>query len=176
MRPSAATLPAAAARPTSKLWRVPRRLLLLLLLCLACSGAPETPAVLKGRLVLDTDPNPLAARKVGDDLYEFSFAIVMREEGGVDVRIDDFTVEAVAFKTVVVRSQTFPGSYIVERGYPAEVPAGQYLRFDFRKRWPIPTRFLLSGATVRVTARTVDRQGRKDVSRATIGVRLLGDS
>lgn len=152
---------------------LPRLVLLTpLLLCLGCSGNREAPAVLKGRLVLDTDPNPLMARRVGEDLYELAFAIVMREEGGVGVRIEDFTVEAIAFKTVVVHSQTFPATYITGRGYPAEVEAGKYLRFDFVKRWSLPTRLLLSGAAVRVTARTVDREGRRDVSRVRIDVRV----
>lgn len=126
--------------------------------------------MIKGRLVLDTDPNPLVARKVGEDLYELAFAIIMREEGGVDVRIEDFTVEAIAFKTVVVRTQTFPATYITDRGYPASVAAGKYLRFDFVKRWSLPSQFLLSGAAVRVIARTVDRQGRRDVSTVRIDV------
>jgi hypothetical protein len=150
------------------------RLALVLLVCAACTGLQETPALIKGRLVLDTDPNPLVARQVGDDLYELAFAIVMREEGGVDVRIEGFTVEAIAFKTVVVQSQTYPASYITDRGYPAAVAAGQYLRFDFVKRWPLPTRLLLSGAAVRVTARTIDAQGRRDVSVVKIPVRVNG--
>jgi hypothetical protein len=149
-----------------------RRAAILLLLCIACSGLQETPALVKGRLVLDTDPNPLIARAVGEDLYELAFAIVMREEGGVDVRIEDFTVEAMAFRTMVVQSQTFPATYITGRGYPAAVPAGQYLRFDFVKRWSLPTRLLLSGAALRVTARTVDAQGRRDVSVVKIDVEV----
>lgn len=147
-----------------------RRAAFLLLLTLACSGLQETPALLKGRLVLDTDPNPLIAKPVGEDLYEVAFAIVMREEGGVDVRIEDFTVEAIAFKTIVVHSQTFPASYITDRGYPASVAAGQYLRFGFVKRWSLPSRLLLSGAAVRVTARTVDARGARSVSGVKIDV------
>lgn len=143
----------------------------MLLLLAACSGmVREAPTPIKGRLILDTDPNPLVVRQVGEDLYELAFAIVMREEGGVDVRIEDFTVEALAFKSVVVQSQTFPATSITGRGYPDGVAAGQYLRFDFVKRWPLPTRLLLSGAVLRVTARTVDAAGRRDESKVRIPV------
>lgn len=148
-----------------------RRTLLLALLLSSCTTLDrEAPTALKGRLILDTDPNPLVARQVGEDLYELAFAIVMREEGGVDVRIEDFTVEAIAFKGVVVQSQTFPASYITDRGYPAAVAAGEYLRFDFVRRWSLPARLLLSGAAVRVTARTVDRDGRRDTTNVRIPV------
>ncbi|HET7712060.1 MAG TPA: hypothetical protein VFL80_09045 [Thermoanaerobaculia bacterium] len=143
----------------------------LLIACASCAGIPaESPAALKGHLVLDVDPNPLVARQVGEDLYEVAFDIIMREQGGVGVRIDDFTVDAIAFKGVTVQSQMFPASFITDRGYPANVAAGKYLRFSFVKRWSLPTRLLLSGASLRVTARTTDENGRRNVSNARIGV------
>ncbi len=150
--------------------RVLRVLCVSLVLVLACTVSPEKPAVFKGHLVLDTDPNPLVARRVGDDLYEFSFDIIMREAGGVDVHIEDFTVSAIAFKSVTVQSQTFPARTITDRGYPASIAAGKYLRFSFVKRWKIPARLLLSGASLHISARTIDADGRHDTSVARIGV------
>lgn len=142
----------------------------LILLC-GCSSMPhESPAVYKGHLELDVAPNPLQARRVGEDVYEFTFDIIMREAGGVGVRIEDFTVDAIAFKTVTVRSETFPAKYITDRGYPASIAAGKYLRFSFVKRWKIPAPLLLSGASLHVSARTVDADGRHDTSQVRIPV------
>lgn len=143
-------------------------------LLLACSRLQdERPTLVRGMLVLETIPNPLLARSLGDDQYELAFDIVMREQGGVDTRIEDFTVEAVGPGGLVVRSETHPASFITARGYPAEVAAGRYLRFSFVKRWRLPSPLLLAGASVRVTARTVDAAGfrstttfRADVHRA----------
>jgi hypothetical protein len=141
------------------------------LLLSACSGLPkEESALLHGHLELEVEPNPLVARPLGDDVYEFAFDIIMRERGGVDVRIEDFTVEAIAFKTIPVRSQTYPASFITSRGYPADIAAGKYLRFSFVKRWKLPTDLLLSGASARITARTVDRDGRRNTSELRVGV------
>jgi len=135
-----------------------------------CAAVPkEAPVPVRGHLVLDTNPNPLIARRVGDDLYEFAFDIIMREAGGVDVRIEDFTVEAVAYRAVVVRSQTFPATAITDRGYPASIAAGKYLQFHFVKRWNIP-HALLPGASLRVSARTIDANGRRDTTGVRIGV------
>ncbi len=147
-----------------------RTIVAILTLACACATTPERPAAFRGHLILDTDPNPLIARKVGEDLYELSFDIIMREAGGVDVRIEDFTVSAIAFKTITVQSQTFPARYITDRGYPATIGAGKYLRFSFVKRWKIPARLLLSGASLHVSARTIDADGRRDTSEARIGV------
>lgn len=132
----------------------------LLLLFAGCHAfREEAPAVLRGRLVLEVQPNPIQAVPVGEDLYEMKFDIIMREEGGVAVSIEDFTVEAIAFRSVTVQSQTFPPSFITDRGYPASIQAGKYLRFSFTKRWQIPSRLLLSGASARVRARTRDANG-----------------
>ena len=134
----------------------------------------ESPTVLRGRLVLEVEPNPIVAVEAGEDLYDFRFDIVMREEGGVGVRIEDFTIDAIAFKTVPVRSVTFPASYIVERGYPASIDAGKYLRFSFMRRWQLPGRLLISGASARVTARTIDENGRRDETVVRVAVKLSG--
>ncbi len=139
--------------------------LLLSLLLAACSNLPREDSVpLRGKLVLETVPNPLIAKPLGGDAYEMAFDIVMREEGGVDTQIESFTIDAIALGGVIVRSETHPGSYITARGYPDRVEAGRYLRFSFVKRWTLPTQLLLSGAAVQVTARTVDVNGRRNVT------------
>lgn len=140
--------------------------------CHAFRDEPVTP--LRGRLVLEVVPNPIAARPLGGDWYEMQFEIVMREEGGVGVRIEDFTVDAVAFRTVTVSTQTYPATYITERGYPASIDAGKYLRFSFTKRWQLPGPLLLSGASARVTTRTVDVNGARGRSATRVGV-VVGD-
>ena len=155
-----------------------RRNLLVLALISLLGGChafqDESAAPLKGRLVLEVIPNPLVAQPLGHDWYEVQFDIVMREEGGVGVRIEDFTVEAVAFRAVTVSTQTFPAAYITERGYPASVDAGKHLRFSFTRRWQLPTPLLLSGASARVRARTVDANGVRSESTVRVGI-AVGD-
>lgn len=143
-----------------------RRVLPFLLLAVLGCGSIQTekPAQLRGKLVLETVPNPLLAKALGGDEYEVTFDIVMREEGGVTTRIESFTVDAIALGGLVVRSETHPADFITKRGYPVEVPSGQYLRFSFVKRWKLPTELLLSGAAVRVTARTIDANGLRNVT------------
>lgn len=148
-------------------------LLLLTASTLACESLPrEAPSARRGTLVLETLPNPLVARPLGGDLYEMRFDIVMREEGGVDTRIEEFTVDAIALKGVVVRSETHPATFITGRGYPAEVPAGRYLQFSFVKQWRLPSNVLLAGAALRVTARTVDANGKRNVTTFRADVNL----
>jgi hypothetical protein len=146
-------------------------LLAVALFLTSCQLVPhESPAMLRGRLVLEVVPNPIPAVLLGDDLYELTFDIIMREEGGVAVTIEEFTVDAIAFRTVAVQSQTFPATFITDRGYPASIEAGKYLRFSFTKRWKLPGRLLMSGASARVRARTRDANGRRDEAVVRVGV------
>lgn len=141
-----------------------------LLLC-GCSALPKETAVpLHGRLELEVEPNPIVAAPLGNHWYELNFDIIMREDGGVDLRIEDFTIDALALKSIPVRSQTYPASFITDRGYPASIHAGKYLRFSFTKRWPLPTELLMSGAAARVTARTVDANGVHASTSVRVGV------
>ena len=154
-----------------------KRLLVPLLITLsACHAFRDEPlARLQGRLVLEVAPNPIVARPVGDDWYEMRFDIIMREEGGVGVRIEDFTVEAVAFRAVTVSTQTYPAEFITQRGYPADVGASQHLRFGFTRRWRLPTTLLISGASARVIARTIDTNGIRGRAVTRVGV-VVGDA
>ena len=139
----------------------------------ACAAIPkESVAPLRGRLELDVEPNPIVAVPVGGNWYELNFDIIMREAGGVDVRIEDFTVEALALKAIPVRSQTFPAKFITDRGYPADIRSGKYLRFAFTRRWPLPTELLLTGAAARITARTIDANGARGETTIRVGVRV----
>jgi hypothetical protein len=139
----------------------------------ACAAIPkETATPIRGRLELEVEPNPIVAVPLGDNWYELRFDIIMREAGGVDVRIEDFTVDALALKAIPIRSQTFPAKFITDRGYPAEVQSGKFLRFAFTRRWPLPTELLLSGAAARVTARTIDANGARGETSIRVGVRV----
>ena len=139
----------------------------------ACAAIPkESIAPMRGRLELEVEPNPIVATPVGGNWYELKFDIIMREAGGVDVRIEDFTVDALALKAIPVRSQTFPAKFITDRGYPADIRSGKFLRFAFTRRWPLPTELLLTGAAARITARTIDANGARGETTIRVGVRV----
>ena len=138
-----------------------------------CAAIPkESVAPLRGRLELEVEPNPIVAVPVGGNWYDLKFDIIMREAGGVDVRIEDFTVDAMALKAIPVRSQTFPAKFITDRGYPDAIRAGKFLRFGFMRRWPLPTELLLAGASARITARTIDANGARGETTIRVGVRV----
>jgi hypothetical protein len=137
----------------------------------ACSVIPkETLTPIRGHLELEVEPNPIVAMPLGGNWYELKFDIIMREAGGVDLRIEDFTVDALALKAIPVRSQTFPAKFITDRGYPDAIRAGKYLRFAFTRRWPLPTELLLTGAAARITARTIDANGARGEATIRVGV------
>jgi len=148
--------------------------ILLFTILAACSAMDREPvSVPVGTLVLETVPNPLIATSLGGGEFEIAFLLTMREEGGVDTIVESFTVEAITIGGLVVRTETHGPDFITARGFPADVDAGQLLQFEFVKRWKLPTDLLMKGAGVRVTARTVDANGRRNTATYRADVRVV---
>lgn len=149
-----------------------RRLLLLALVLTACSSLEtEKPAVMKGRLVLEVDPNPIVATRISDKTWEFPFDIVMREAGGVDLQIESFTIDVYVLGAIHVFSAPYEGSMITQKGYPDRIEAGQFHRFQFRIRRAVPNDILFKGAYADVTAQTLDAMGNRAETKLRVGVR-----
>lgn len=146
--------------------------LLLALLLAACSSVQtEKPAVLKGQLVLEVDPNPIVATRVSENTWEFPFDIVMREAGGVDLHIESFTIDVYVLGAIHVFSAPYEGSMITQKGYPDRIEAGQFHRFPFRIRRDVPNDILFKGAYADVTAQTLDAMGNRNETKLRVGVR-----
>ena len=154
-------------------WYVLSACISVVLFAAGCAAIPKENVVpIRGRLELEVEPNPIIATPLGGNMYDLRFDIIMREAGGVDVRIEDFTVDALALKAISVRSQTFPAKFITDRGYPDAIRAGKFLRFGFTRRWPLPTELLMTGAAARITARTIDANGARGETTIRVGVRV----
>jgi len=142
------------------------------LLSVSCSTLPrEIGNPLAGRLLLEISPNPIIAEHVEGRTYDFPFDIIMRETGGVDVTIDDFTVDITLLGVVTLFSQKFPATEISRRGYPVEIGSGKFLRFSFRKRKEVPNDLVFRSAIARVTAHTTDTNGRRGETKLEVQVR-----
>lgn len=142
------------------------------LILAACSTLEtEKPAVMKGRLVLEVEPNPIVATRISEKLWEFPFDIVMREAGGVDLRIESFTIDVYVLGAIHVFSAPYEGSVITQKGYPDRIEAGQFRRFPFKLRREVPNDVLFKGAYADVTAETLDAMGNRAETKLRVGVR-----
>lgn len=145
---------------------------LLVAACAGCTGT-TTEAIApgpRGALVLDVYPNPVVAKPVGQDVYDFPFEVSLREVGGSEVEIDAIRVE-VRLGGLPIFAQTYDETELTRRGFSATVPAGGNVQYRFSPRRTVTTELLFSHASAVVAVSGVDRSGNRAEARATVTVR-----
>jgi len=81
-----------------------------------------------GAITMSIQPNPIVARKVSGDTYEFPFDAVVRETGGRAVTINRVSLEVYALG-IKVGSEAYDAARIAQLGYSTNVPGNGELRY-----------------------------------------------
>ena len=109
--------------------------LAILLTTLACAtpqaGSRNASLPGHGAITISIQPNPIVARKVSGDTYEFPFDVVVRETGGRAVTVNRVSLEVYAFGGVKVGSEAYDAARITQLGYSTNVPGNGELRYHF---------------------------------------------
>lgn len=141
-------------------------LLPAVLLTLACGTARDTTvadapstAATRASLVIEVVPNPIEARRVSGDTYDFPFTIALRETNGVRVEINRVSIDVLALGTVSAYRKTYDRNEIARRGYPTSVAAGGELRYTFTPRKEVPDDRLFGGVSAQLVAEGTDANG-----------------
>lgn len=139
---------------------------------LACSRAAEVlDDSRRGQLSFDIYPNPIIARGIEGNVYEFPFEVSIREIGGVDVDIVGLQVDVFFLSGVRVFSQPYGPEELSRRNLPTRVPAGANLQYGFSPRRAIPSETLMRGVSAEIIIEGIDAQGRPTEARARVTVR-----
>ncbi|HVR44021.1 MAG TPA: hypothetical protein VMS56_11335 [Thermoanaerobaculia bacterium] len=154
---------------------MPRSLLGAALLAAGCSGAlPESPAIsVRGRVALEIHPEPIVARRLGADDWQFPFEVVLRETGGVDVEIEAIRVEVRVGGFPLTR-QIFDSEEVRRRGYPTIIEGGGVLQLAFAPVRRVADLRLLAFARAEITIEAVDRYGRRSEASRALRVEMEG--
>lgn len=151
-----------------------RRLAVAVSLLLAgCAGvAPETVAVpARGQIEMEIQPNPVRAKRVGEQTWSFPFDVVLREVGGVDIEIEEIRAR-VSVAGIVVLTQVVDPEEGERRGYDMSIDAGGVLHAAFSPTRQVPDPRLLEMARAELTVLAVDRYGRRSEASRTVRVEL----
>lgn len=150
-------------------------LVVVSLLTFACGSSgggdgASSPATVPGRanLVINVVPNPIQARHVSGDTYDFPFTITLRETNGVAVQIDRVSMDVLALGAVSVYRETYDRGEIAQRGYPTSLAGGQELRYSFTPRKEVADDRLFGGVSAELVAEGTDSNGNQ--VRATTSV------
>lgn len=152
--------------------RGPTIALLILLLTVACSGTTEVlDDSRRGQLSFDIYPNPILARRVEGNIYEFPFDVSVREVGGVDVEIVGLQVDVFFLSGVRIFSQPYGPDELSRRQLPTKVLAGSNLQYSFSPRREIGSEILIRGISAEIIVEGIDAQGRATEARTRVTVR-----
>jgi len=149
-----------------------RGIVLALLLTLACSRATEVlDDSRRGQLSFDIYPNPIIARRVEGNVYEFPFEVSVREVGGVDVEIVGLQVDVFFLSGVRIFSQPYGPEELSRRQLPTRIPAGSNIQYSFSPRREVPSETLIRGVSAEIILEGIDAQGRSTEARTRVTVR-----
>ena len=106
----------------------------LLLIAAACAsprpGTGSTSSIPgHGAISVQIIPNPIVARNVSGNTYDFPFEVVVRETGGRSVNVDRFSADVYAVGGIHTASKSYSAADIRNLGYPTSVAANSEVRY-----------------------------------------------
>lgn len=136
--------------------------LLPLLLFLSCIPTDEPQLEpRRGKIAVDIIPNPIVAKPVSGDVYEFPFEVSLREVGGVEIEIETLEIDVTMLGGLRVLSSSYGPEEIEKRGYSKVIPAGGNLQYRFVPRRRVTNELLFTAVTAEITVAAIDRIGNR---------------
>ena len=149
-----------------------RSALALVFLIAACSGTRSGVTSVPGRgaITVEVSPNPIVAKRVSGNLYEFPVDVTVRETGGQRVNVTRVDV-SVSVGALNVGGETWDAAKITSMGYPTSVPARGELRLHFAPRRSVPDERYFSSLTAQLKVEAVDESGAGTTASVPLKVR-----
>jgi hypothetical protein len=137
----------------------------LILSLSACSSTSPSsgsgPSVIPGRAAIQVEvvPNPIQARQISGDTYEFPFNVVVRELNGVAVQINRVSVDVRALGAIRIYNDAYDSEKIRQLGYSTSVAAGSEQRYTFSTRREVSDDRLFGGVSAELRVDATDANG-----------------
>ncbi len=153
-----------------------KRLLLLFafVACsLACSTTTQptsTTAPGHGAVSIVIEPNPIVARAVSGDTYDFPFEVIVRETGGRAVEIQRVSATVRGPGGFALGSESWDATRIRSMGYSTSVGANGELRYRFSPRKSVPDERLFGSVAAELRVDAVDDTGFATTARTTVTI------
>lgn len=130
-----------------------------LLAAVACSqGTQDRPATVPGQgaVAIQIVPNPIVARQVSGDTYDFPFEVIVRETGGRAVQIQRVTATVRGPGGFALANESWDAERIRSMGYDTRVGANGELRYRFSPRKSVPDDRLFGGVSADLRVEAID--------------------
>jgi hypothetical protein len=144
--------------------------LVLLAALAACSSSPSpgmTSVPGHGAIAIQIDPNPIVARNVSGNTYDFPFEVIVRETGGHAINVTRVEANVVLNGGLSLARESWDAEKIRSMGYPTALPANGELRYRFTPRKDVPDERLFGGVSAELKVSATDESG-TDTSATTV--------
>ena len=132
------------------------------------SGGSALPG--HGAITVQVDPNPIVARRVAGETWDFPFDVIVREGGGRPVTVNRVTVTVFAPGGISLGSESWDGDQIRARGYAVALPARGELRYHFSPRQSVPDDRLFGSVSAELRVEGTDDTGTATDARTSVTV------
>ena len=150
--------------------RIALPLLILAVACGSTSGPRTVSQPGHGALTVEVIPNPIVAKAVGGDTYQFPFDVVVRETGGHPVTIARISADVRAIGGLRVANESYDAARIASLGYSTRVPANGQLRYHFAPEKSVPDDRLFGNVTADLTVDGTDDTGAPTTGSTSVGI------
>jgi hypothetical protein len=123
-----------------------------------------------GAISIAIEPNPIVARPISGNTYEFPLDVVVRETGGRGVTINRVSLEVYAVGGMRVGGESYDGARIKSLGYSTNVPGNGTLRYHFAPRQSVADDRLFGGVHGEVRVDGSDETGTPTSATTTVTV------
>jgi hypothetical protein len=141
-------------------------LLFAFVACTTTQPTSTTTAPSTGAVAIAIEPNPIVARPVSGNTYDFPFEVIVRETGGGPIEIERVTATVRGPGGFALGTESWDAAQIRSMGYATSIPANGELRYRFAPRKAVPDDRLFGSvsAELRVDA----KNGVASTTRVTI--------
>jgi hypothetical protein len=135
-------------------------------------GGSSLPTAVPGRAALSIAviPNPIQAKRVSGDTYDFPFTVSLRESNGVSVEVQNVRADVRALGGIPIYSESYGPAEIARLGYPTTIPANGDLRYSLSPRKEVPDDRLFGSVSAEVTVEGRDANGNQVSASTTVTV------
>jgi len=121
-----------------------------------------------GKISMEVIPNPIVARAVRGNVYDFPVEIVVRENGGHAVNVTGVSLTVLGPVGLVFHRESWDAEKIRALGYSTTVAANGELRYRFVPRQEVPDERLFGGVVAELRVEAIDAAAK--VTSATTSV------
>ena len=127
--------------------------------CRSSAPVERPPVPGHGAISIEVVPNPIVAKRITGDTFEFPFDLVVKETGGHPVNITRIEVTVYALGGLPVGSDTWDAERIRGTGTSTAINAMAEARFHFAQRRDVPDERYFRGVSAKLVVEGTDDVG-----------------